>query len=66
MHILSLKIPPLVVMLVMAVLMCVTALATPSFVLLVPGREVIALILAIAGAVTSISGVVSFRRAGRP
>ena len=64
MRVLKLKIPPLVVVVVMAVLMWSSASAAPRMGLVVPGRQVVALILAVAGAVISILGVVSFRRAG--
>jgi protein-S-isoprenylcysteine O-methyltransferase Ste14 len=64
MRVLKAKIPPLAVVLVMAVLMWISASASSRLRLVVPGREVIALILAVAGAVISILGVVSFRQAG--
>ena len=64
MRVLELKIPPLAVVLVTAVLMWISASAAPRLALVVPGWELIALIFAVAGAVTSILGVASFRRAG--
>ena len=63
-HGFNLKIPPLAVVVVMAILMWASALAAPTLALDIPGREVIALLLAGGGVAISISGVVSFRRAG--
>jgi len=64
MRVLELKIPPVAVVLVTALLMWLSSWAAPTVGLVVPGRDLVALGLAIAGAVTSILGVASFRRAG--
>ena len=64
MSILDLKIPPLAVVVVTAVLMWVSARMAPPAALVIPARHLIALSLYVAGAVTSILGVVSFRQAG--
>ena len=64
MRVLELKIPPVAVVLVTAVLMWFSSRAAPTLGLVVPARDLVALCLVVAGAVTSILGVVSFRRAG--
>ena len=64
MRVLELKIPPVAVVLVTALLMWLSSWAAPTVGLVVPGRDLVALSLAVAGAVTSILGVASFRRAG--
>ena len=64
MRVLNLKIPPAAVVLVTALLMWLSSWAAPTVGLVVPGRDLVALSLAVAGAVTSILGVASFRRAG--
>ena len=64
MRVLDLKIPPVAVVVVTAVLMWVSARAAPTAGLVIPARHLIALSIGAAGAVTSILGVVSFRRAG--
>jgi len=64
MRVLELKIPPVAVVLVTALLMWLSSWAVPTVGLVVPGRDLVALGLAIAGAVTSILGVASFRRVG--
>jgi protein-S-isoprenylcysteine O-methyltransferase Ste14 len=64
MRVLELKIPPVAVVLVTAVLMWVGSSAAPTLGLVVPARDLVALCLVVAGSVTSILGVVSFRRAG--
>ena len=60
----KLKIPPVVVVFVLAVLMWFSALATPAVGIDFPARDLFALCVAVAGAVTSALGVESFRRAG--
>ena len=64
MRVLDLKIPPVAVVVVTTVLMWVSARAVPAAGLVIPARHLIALSIGVAGAVTSILGVVSFRRAG--
>ena len=64
MRVLNLKIPPAAVVLVTALLMWLSSWAAPTVGLVVPGRDLVALGLAVAGAATSILGVASFRRAG--
>jgi protein-S-isoprenylcysteine O-methyltransferase Ste14 len=64
MHVLKVKIPPVAVVLVTAALMWLSSWAAPTLGLVVPARDVVAFGFAVAGAVTSILGVVSFRRAG--
>jgi protein-S-isoprenylcysteine O-methyltransferase Ste14 len=63
MHVLELKVPPVALVLFMAALMWLVARAAPAFELALPGRGFFAISLAVAGAVASLSGVVSFRRA---
>ena len=64
MQVLRLKVPPVAVVFATAALMWLSSRAVPSAELAIPARKFVALCLAIGGAVTSISGVVSFRRAG--
>jgi len=64
MRFLELKIPPLAVVLVTTLLMWFSSRAAPAFALVIPARDLIALGLAAVGVVTTILGVVSFRRAG--
>jgi protein-S-isoprenylcysteine O-methyltransferase Ste14 len=61
---LNLRIPPLVVVVVAACLMWLSSWSAQQFSFVVPFRGAVALILAVAGAAISISGVSSFRRAG--
>jgi protein-S-isoprenylcysteine O-methyltransferase Ste14 len=61
---LRLKIPPVVVVFLAAALMWISAGAAPEAAIVIPARHLVALSLVAAGAVTSILGVVSFRRAG--
>ena len=63
MHVLELKIPPVAVVLAAAALMWLVAWAVPAFKFLLPARDLVAMSFALAGAVTSALGVVSFRRA---
>jgi len=63
MHVLELKIPPVAVVLAAAALMWLVAWAVPAFKFQLPARDLVAMSFALAGAVTSALGVVSFRRA---
>lgn len=58
---LELRIPPLVLVLVVAVGMAVTAFAAPGDVLL-PARQAIAVALVVAGVLVAVTGVLAFRR----
>ena len=60
---LGLKVPPVAVAVIAAVLMWLAASATPAFDFLFPARTVTAASFAVIGATTAIAGVVSFRRA---
>jgi protein-S-isoprenylcysteine O-methyltransferase Ste14 len=60
---LALKVPPLVVVLITAVLMWLAAQAAPAACVTLPARPLIAAAFAIAGLLVSASGVVAFRRA---
>jgi protein-S-isoprenylcysteine O-methyltransferase Ste14 len=64
MRVLELKLPPVAVLVVATVLMWLSARAAPAVGFTIPARHLIALSIGIAGAITSILGVVSFRRAG--
>jgi len=64
MHVLELKVPPVAVVLVTAGFMWLAAWAVPALEFRFPARDLVALSLAVAGAVTSALGVISFRRAG--
>ena len=63
MHVLELKVPPVGVVLVMAALMWLVSGAVPAFGFVFPARDLFAVSLAVAGAVTSAMGVASFWRA---
>jgi len=63
MHVLELKVPPVAVVLVTAAFMWLAAWAIPAFGFRSPARDLVAVSLALAGAVTSALGVISFRRA---
>ena len=63
MPVLELKVPPVAVVLVTAALMWLVATAVPAFGFVFPARDFLALSLAVAGAVVSLSGVVLFKRA---
>jgi hypothetical protein len=63
MPVLELKVPPVAVVLVTAALMWLVARAVPAFGFVFPARDFLALSLAGAGAVVSLSGVVLFKRA---
>jgi protein-S-isoprenylcysteine O-methyltransferase Ste14 len=60
---LELKVPPPAVALVLAVLMWLLPRAAPSLGLAIPGRTVVAIILAMAGIATAIAGAATFARA---
>ncbi len=64
MRVLELKVPPLGILLVTVLLMALCARVLPAVAFTIPFQEFIALVLAVAGATTSILGVLSFRRAG--
>lgn len=61
MHFLELKVPPLVVLVFVAVLMWFGSQAAPAAGFQVPARQAIALGLALVGVGTAVAGVVSFR-----
>jgi protein-S-isoprenylcysteine O-methyltransferase Ste14 len=60
---LALKLPPLALVLIVAALMWVASTAIPSFDFVLPAKSLLSVALGITGAVTCLSGVVSFRRA---
>ena len=60
---LELKLPPLVLVVIVAALMWVASYATPMLDFSLPAKPVWSLSLALLGAVVCLSGVVSFRRA---
>ena len=63
MRVLELKVPPLAVGVLVAGLMWLVSWAVPALDFVIPGRELLALIFALAGAIIIVVGVVSFRRA---
>jgi protein-S-isoprenylcysteine O-methyltransferase Ste14 len=63
-QVLELKVPPLAVVLITAALMWLVSWAAPAFGFLFPARDFFAVTFAAAGAVTIVSGLLSFRRAG--
>ncbi|MFO1449557.1 MAG: isoprenylcysteine carboxylmethyltransferase family protein [Opitutaceae bacterium] len=63
MHSLELKVPPLVVLVVVAATLWLVAKAVPQADFQLPARPAVALILATVGVGTAVAGVVSFRRA---
>jgi protein-S-isoprenylcysteine O-methyltransferase Ste14 len=63
MHALELKVPPVAMVVLMASLIWVLSWALPSFAFAFPARGLFAVIFAGAGVVTSVLGVLSFRRA---
>jgi protein-S-isoprenylcysteine O-methyltransferase Ste14 len=63
MHILESRVPPPVVVLVMAAFMWLISRAAPPFHFDVPAHNWFAVVLVAAGFLTGISGVVTFRRA---
>jgi protein-S-isoprenylcysteine O-methyltransferase Ste14 len=60
---LELKIPPVVVVIVTALLMWLVSLFLPKGAVVVPGRFIIAATFAFVGVVVSVLGVIAFRRA---
>jgi protein-S-isoprenylcysteine O-methyltransferase Ste14 len=64
MHGLKLKVPPLVVVILMAVVMWSVSWYTPALAFTFPGGILLAASVAIAGVIASASGVVSFKRSG--
>lgn len=63
MRVLDLKVPPLAVGVLVAALMWLVSRLVPAFNFVFPGREFLALTLAVAGALFIVFGVASFRRA---
>jgi protein-S-isoprenylcysteine O-methyltransferase Ste14 len=63
MHILELKVPPVAVVLFMAALMWLVSWVLPSFGLVFPARDLFAVSFAVAGVVTTLLGIASFRQA---
>jgi protein-S-isoprenylcysteine O-methyltransferase Ste14 len=63
MHVLELKVPPVAVVVLTAGLMWLASWTVPAFGFVLPARNVLAVSLGVAGVVTSLLGVVSFRRA---
>ena len=64
MNSLELKIPPLVLVLVAGAAMWFIARAVPALAWDFPFRDIVAAVLALAGAAVAVLGVLSFRRAG--
>jgi protein-S-isoprenylcysteine O-methyltransferase Ste14 len=60
---LALKVPPVALVVIAAALMWVASSATPTFDFFLPAKSLSSVSLALIGAVTCLSGVVSFRRA---
>ena len=60
---LELKVPPLIVVAIAALLMWVVARATPRLTLLYPGRVLVAAALLVSGIVIVLMGVLAFRKA---
>jgi protein-S-isoprenylcysteine O-methyltransferase Ste14 len=60
---LALKLPPVALVVIVAALMWIASSATPTFAFFLPAKSLASLSLAAIGAVTCLSGVVSFRRA---
>jgi protein-S-isoprenylcysteine O-methyltransferase Ste14 len=63
MRVLELKVPPVAVVLFMGALMWLVAWAVPAFGFVFPARNLFAVSLGVTGAVATILGVVTFRRA---
>ena len=63
MHLLELKVPPVVVVFLMATLMWLVSRAVPEFAFEIPARDLLAVSLAIVGVGVSILGIAAFRRA---
>ena len=60
---LELRVPPPALALVIAVLMWLLSLLAPALAFTIPGRLLIAIILAVAGVTTAVAGVITFARA---
>jgi protein-S-isoprenylcysteine O-methyltransferase Ste14 len=60
---LALKLPPVALVVIVAALMWIASSATPTFDFFLPAKSLLSVSLAMIGAVTCLSGVVSFRRA---
>jgi protein-S-isoprenylcysteine O-methyltransferase Ste14 len=60
---LALRLPPVALVVIVAVLMWVASATTPTFGVFVPAKRLSAVSLTLIGAATCLSGVVSFRRA---
>jgi protein-S-isoprenylcysteine O-methyltransferase Ste14 len=60
---LALKLPPVALVVIVAAIMWVTSFATPAFDFFLPAKSLLSVSLALIGAVTCLSGIVSFRRA---
>jgi len=63
MHLLELKFPPVVVVLLTATLMWLVSRAVPELAFGIPARDLLAVSLAVVGVGASILGIASFRRA---
>ena len=63
-HPLELKVPPVLIGAVTWALMWILSSATPSFAFVLPARSWCTAVLVLAGAIISLLGVASFRRAG--
>jgi protein-S-isoprenylcysteine O-methyltransferase Ste14 len=63
MRVLELKVPPLAVGVLLAALIWLVSRLVPSFKFVFPGRQFLALTLAIAGAMIIVLGMASFKRA---
>jgi protein-S-isoprenylcysteine O-methyltransferase Ste14 len=59
----ALKLPPVALVVIVAALMWIASAATPAFDVFVPAKRLSAVSLALIGAATCLSGIVSFRRA---
>ena len=64
MHGLELRVPPLVVVILVALVMWTVSWYTPALAFTFPGRVLLAASTTIVGIIASSSGVVSFKRAG--
>jgi protein-S-isoprenylcysteine O-methyltransferase Ste14 len=63
MHVLELKVPPLAIGILVAALMWLVSRTVPAFDFVFLARDVLAVTLAVAGAIIVLSGAASFRRA---
>jgi protein-S-isoprenylcysteine O-methyltransferase Ste14 len=63
MSMLELKVPPVVLVLLAAVVMWLVSSVAPSFTWSLPYRQVVALTLAVTGGIITILGVIAFRQA---